>query len=144
MIYTEDSIEYCRSEEGADQLSDNEIILLVDTKHIPAYDLEKALRNPERGVKIRRKIVQNQLKTNALENLPYREYDYSKVMGVCCENVVGYVPMPLGVAGPLYLDGKMFYIPMATTEGCLVASTNRGTLPENICRYYFNCFTYRL
>jgi hydroxymethylglutaryl-CoA reductase (NADPH) len=53
-------------------------------------------------------------------------YDYSRVMGACCENVVGYMPIPLGIAGPLKIDGQMYPIPMATAEGTLVASTSRG------------------
>ncbi|XP_072314528.1 3-hydroxy-3-methylglutaryl-coenzyme A reductase-like [Eucyclogobius newberryi] len=108
-------------------LSDAEVLLLVSAKHIPAYKLEAALERPERGVSIRRQMISSKLACpSALSSLPYCHYDYSKVMGTCCENVIGYMPVPVGVAGPLHLDGKQYQVPLATTEGCLVASTNRG------------------
>ena len=46
------------------------------------------------------------------------------------ENFIGAAQVPIGVAGPLHIDGEHargeFYIPLATTEGTLVASYNRG------------------
>jgi len=66
--------------------------------------------------------------TQTLESsdIPLADYDYSRVLGACCENVVGYIPLPLGIAGPLNVDGTLYPIPMATAEGTLVASTSRG------------------
>ncbi len=47
-----------------------------------------------------------------------------------CENPIGAVQMPLGVAGPLRVNGLhadgIFYVPLATTEGALVRSYERG------------------
>jgi hydroxymethylglutaryl-CoA reductase (NADPH) len=46
------------------------------------------------------------------------------------ENFVGVAQVPIGLAGPLLVDGEhargTFYVPLATTEGALVASYNRG------------------
>ncbi len=46
------------------------------------------------------------------------------------ENFVGAAQVPVGIAGPLLVDGEHargeFYVPLATTEGTLVASYNRG------------------
>ncbi|XP_008549582.1 3-hydroxy-3-methylglutaryl-coenzyme A reductase [Microplitis demolitor] len=132
------SVEEClaiyRSELGASALTDKEVILLVQHKYIPAYQLEKAVDNMERGVGIRRLLVSAAAKfTDELSDLPYKSYDYAKVLGACCENVIGYIPVPVGIAGPLLIDGELFHIPMATTEGCLVASTNRGSRALSKC-----------
>ncbi|XP_044147858.1 3-hydroxy-3-methylglutaryl-coenzyme A reductase-like [Bufo gargarizans] len=114
-------------EQGVQYLSDAEVMKLVNAKHIPSYKLESMMESPERGVAIRRQMLAPKLpQSSALLNLPYKNYNYSLVMGACCENVIGYMPIPVGVAGPLLLNNKEFQVPMATTEGCLVASTNRG------------------
>ncbi|XP_058809317.1 3-hydroxy-3-methylglutaryl-coenzyme A reductase [Phymastichus coffea] len=124
----EDCLALYRSELGANALTDAEVIQLVKHRHIQPYQLEKAVGDMERGVGIRRIIVGNSGGfLDDLKDLPYHHYDYSKVLGSCCENVLGYVPIPLGIAGPLKIDGEFYHIPMATTEGCLVASTNRGS-----------------
>lgn len=49
---------------------------------------------------------------------------------VHCENLIGSIALPLGVAGPLHIQGEHLqdtvYLPLATTEGALVASVSRG------------------
>lgn len=46
------------------------------------------------------------------------------------ENFIGLTQVPTGLVGPLYINGTLaqgdFYIPLATTEGALVASYSRG------------------
>ena len=53
------------------------------------------------------------------------------------ENFTGVAQVPLGFAGPITINGEYangsFMIPMATTEGTLVASYNRGMKLLNLC-----------
>ncbi|MDF1800647.1 MAG: 3-hydroxy-3-methylglutaryl-CoA reductase [Planctomycetota bacterium] len=46
------------------------------------------------------------------------------------ENLVGFVQVPVGLAGPLLVDTtagqREVYVPLATTEGAMVASYSRG------------------
>ncbi|EXJ83297.1 hydroxymethylglutaryl-CoA reductase (NADPH) [Capronia coronata CBS 617.96] len=128
-------------EKNAAYLTDEELIDLSMRGKIPGYAIEKTLENPEamtrlesfvRAVKVRRAVVSRTPATKrfagVLESskVPYKDYNYELVLGACCENVIGYLPLPLGVAGPLTIDGQSYFLPMATTEGVLVAGVSRG------------------
>lgn len=118
-------------------LEDSELVDLSLRGKIPGYALEKTLEDKTRAVKIRRAVVSRTPATSEFTSklerslLPYENFDYDRVHGACCENVVGYLPLPLGVAGPMVIDGRSYFLPMATTEGVLVASTSRGAKAIN-------------
>ncbi len=56
--------------------------------------------------------------------------DHSQSFKGNIENFIGFAQVPIGLAGPLLLDGTAgiseHWVPMATTEGALVASYDRG------------------
>ncbi|BCS24138.1 HMG-CoA reductase [Aspergillus puulaauensis] len=143
------SLEECEAmlkSKKAAYLSDEELIELSLRGKLPGYALEKSLENEDlmsrvdaftRAVKIRRAVVSRTPATSAVTSsleaskLPYKDYNYGLVHGACCENVIGNLPLPIGVAGPLTIDGLSYFIPMATTEGVLVASASRGAKAIN-------------
>ncbi|CAJ2646810.1 unnamed protein product [Trifolium pratense] len=104
---------------------DKEIVCAVVSGSIPSYSLESKLGDCKRAAAIRNQVVER-VTGRSLEGLPMEGFDYDSILGQCCEMPIGFVQIPVGVAGPLLLDGKEYTVPMATTEGCLVASTNRG------------------
>lgn len=144
--YVKKNLQECllmHKEGRTQEMSNDEILSLIIEGKIPAYSLEKVCESPERGVEIRRQYINSLIESNNdnnnnpqdpssssgssyLTDLPYKGMDYSKVYGVCCENVIGYVPVPVGVVGPYLLNEKSVVVPMATTEGCLLASVHRG------------------
>src|SRR3954466_3188299 len=64
-----------------------------------------------------------------LEHAPHYSFD-PKLTAGNVENFVGVAQVPIGLAGPLLVNGEEaqgeFYVPLATAEGTLVASYNRG------------------
>ncbi len=65
----------------------------------------------------------------SLENVGSYSLDPATLPGNI-EGFTGVAQVPIGLAGPLSVDGEHakgdFYVPMATTEGTLVASYSRG------------------
>jgi hydroxymethylglutaryl-CoA reductase (NADPH) len=76
----------------------------------------------------RRAFVEEQTGV-ALEHVAHYSADPASVAGNV-EHFTGVAQVPIGVAGPLLVDGEHargeFYVPLATAEGTLVASYNRG------------------
>ena len=64
-----------------------------------------------------------------LSHTKHFSYDPESMEGNC-EHLFGVAQLPIGVAGPLVVNGEHaqgeFYVPMATIEGTLIASYNRG------------------
>ena len=65
----------------------------------------------------------------SLEHVGAHSFDPALLPGNV-ENFIGVAQVPIGIAGPLLVDGEHakgeFYVPLATAEGTLVASYNRG------------------
>jgi hydroxymethylglutaryl-CoA reductase (NADPH) len=90
-------------------------------------------RDPENdytneGAAARREFVQ--LHTGAqLSHVGKYSFDPAKLPGNV-ENFTGVAQVPIGIAGPLLINGEHargeFYVPLATTEGTLISSYNRG------------------
>lgn len=106
-------------------MEDEQLVSMVSKGAIRVFDLEDKLQNLERAVRIRRRFIEHSAGVS-LNRLPYTQVNYEHIHGRCCENVIGALPVPVGVVGPLLVDGRHHHVPMATTEGALVASTSRG------------------
>lgn len=76
----------------------------------------------------RRKFVQQHTGAN-LSHVGKYSFDPATLPGNV-ENFTGVAQIPIGIAGPLLINGEHaqgeFYVPLATTEGTLISSYNRG------------------
>jgi hydroxymethylglutaryl-CoA reductase (NADPH) len=89
--------------------------------------------SPE-AIGARQQFVREETGTDPKHIFEY-SYDPYKTQGNV-EHLIGVAQVPLGIAGPLTIHGEHaqgdFIIPMATTEGTLVASYNRGMKVVNM------------
>ena len=88
----------------------------------PRNDYSHKIAAERRGFLTRRTGAQ-------LKNIEQYAFDPSAVKGNV-ENFIGVAQVPIGLAGPLRVNGEHangeFFIPIATTEGAVVSSYNRG------------------
>ncbi len=80
------------------------------------------------AIKARQKFIES-FSGVKLQHLPHYSFDPHMLQGNI-ENFTGVAQIPIGFAGPLTIHGEHaqgeFIVPLATTEGTLVASYNRG------------------
>ncbi len=79
---------------------------------------------------VRRRALEEQSGVS-LRHMGHYSLDAERASRQNCENMIGVAQVPIGVIGPLRLSGEFvddeeLMVPLATTEGALIASANRG------------------
>ena len=94
-------------------------------------DIEAALKNrgkEQKDADERRRAAEEYTgaKLDAVSSYPFD----ASAASTNVENMIGVIQVPLGYAGPVTINGDhakgSFLVPMATTEGALIASVSRG------------------
>jgi hydroxymethylglutaryl-CoA reductase (NADPH) len=108
---------------------DRELLEKVKRHDVSFHEIDKIL-DAKASIELRRTAI-SQLTGTQFDHISNFSLDVEVVTKRNIENMIGAIQMPLGVAGPLRVNGEYasgdFYIPLATTEGALVASADRGS-----------------
>ncbi len=108
---------------------DRELLEKVKRGEISFHEIDKTL-DVNASIELRRTAV-SELTGTRLNHISNYSIDVENVTKRNIENMIGVIQVPLGIAGPLRVNGEYakgeYYIPLATTEGALVASTDRGS-----------------
>lgn len=104
-------------------------------KNVKPYNYENIIKKSfNLDNNILEKCVEHRRQIYNIKNIPYKNYNYLQNLNRNCENVVGYVRIPVGMIGPINIENNVKNIPFATTEGALVSSINRGCKLLNISK----------
>jgi hydroxymethylglutaryl-CoA reductase (NADPH) len=117
---------------------------MEETEIEPGQELVEKIVNGKIKFHVVEEYVENdvkkatELRRRALEVICGKKFphianfsmDAKRAMKANIENLIGVAQIPMGVAGPVRVKGDfadgLYYIPMATTEGALIASVSRG------------------
>jgi hydroxymethylglutaryl-CoA reductase (NADPH) len=133
-------IEFKASPFGSLEIKVEDSIAKQDTGviKIPRNDMDDY---SEEAIKTRQKFLDDYVKKyvypdfKGVNHITKYSFDPHLTQGNC-EHFVGVAQVPMGIAGPITINGEHakgdFLIPMATAEGTLVASYNRGIKVLNL------------
>lgn len=118
------------SDQGGDLSALKKVLRPVSTKDKPLPPkLPQTMQQNAEALASRQQFLRDQsVKLEAVGTVP----DFIDVESLAgnIENLVGFATLPIGVMGPLRVNGLNasgdFFIPMATTEGAMLASFHRG------------------
>ena len=114
---------------------DRELIEKIKSSKVSFHEAYKML-DTDSAILSRRTAV-SELTGTEFNHITNYSFDTEDITKRNIENMIGAVQVPLGVAGPLHIMGEHaignFYVPLATTEGALVASINRGCSVITAC-----------
>ncbi len=109
-------------------MEEQELIDKIVKGELKFHELDKYVERSI-AVELRRHALEI-LTGEKLINISKFSLDIERAEKANIENLIGVAQVPMGVAGPLQVRGDYasgsYYIPLATTEGALVASVNRG------------------
>jgi 3-hydroxy-3-methylglutaryl-coenzyme A reductase (EC 1.1.1.34) len=107
----------------------NEALKRLEAGELSISKLDDFLGNPNLAALARRLFLERKYNVK-LTSIASTVIDFIGVVGRNIENPIGAAQVPIGIVGPLLVHGDYargeFYVPMATTEGALVAGVNRG------------------
>lgn len=109
-------------------MTPKEIIDKLLNNEMKLYEIDKYVSVKE-ATEIRRQFIEKYSKAK-LDNIGSYTIDVERASKRNIENPIGILQLPMGVAGPLKINGehcnREVFVPLATSEGALVASINRG------------------
>jgi hydroxymethylglutaryl-CoA reductase (NADPH) len=107
----------------------DEIIHKLLKGEIKLHQVENYTESVEEATQVRLMFAQK-ISGAEIEHLSQYSMDMGEALKRNIENPIGAIQIPVGIAGPLTVKGEHaqgdFYVPLATSEGALVASVNRG------------------